>query len=111
MLLNNDPIQQLQTSTVIYTALPGPSRQRSPRAYRYRLIYRNSKPADPGCALLWEVEGGRLLYQIVLEREETGRLRWHCTCADAVYRGEDERHLCKHIRGLQGYGRAANSAA
>jgi hypothetical protein len=105
MPLNNDQVQRFVASTVVYTALPGPSRQRTPRAYRYRLTYRNPEPAATGCALLWEVEGGRLSYQIALEREETGRLRWHCTCADAVYRGEDTRHLCKHIRGLQGFGR------
>jgi hypothetical protein len=105
MLLNTNQTQQFVATTVVYTLLPGPTRKRVPRAYRYRLTYRNPAPAVAGCALLWEVEGGRLSYQIALEREETGRLRWHCTCADAVYRGEDERHVCKHVRGLQGYGR------
>jgi hypothetical protein len=105
MLPDTNLIQRFFASTVVYTTLPGPTRARQPRPYRYLLTYRNPQPATPGCALLWEVEGGRLSYQIALEREETGRLRWHCTCADAIYRGEDERHLCKHVRGLRLVGR------
>lgn len=54
---------------------------------------------------MWDVIGGREVYQIVLERTEDGRLRWHCTCADAVYRGERSAHRCKHVRGLQNTGR------
>jgi len=61
--------------------------------------------------MLWEVLGGRLDYQIALERAESGDLRWHCTCADAVYRGEyDSRHVCKHVRGLKELGRQNRSA-
>jgi hypothetical protein len=55
--------------------------------------------------LLWEVYGGREIYQITLERQPSGGLCWHCTCADAVYRGEDEPHTCKHVRGLLTLGR------
>jgi hypothetical protein len=105
---DTDLIQRFFVSTVVYTTLPGPTRARQPRPYRYRLTYRNPEPGTPGCTLLWEVEGGRLPYQIALERQDSGLLRWHCTCADAVYRGEDdERHLCKHVRGLRGFGRPA----
>ena len=32
-------------------------------------------------------------------------MRWHCSCADAVYRGESRAHQCKHVRGLQALGR------
>lgn len=92
-------------SAVWFTSLPGPSRKRQPSPYCYRLTHRNPVAAEPGCVLLWEVYGGRETYQIVLEREQSGRLRWHCTCADAVYRGEDAPHVCKHVRGLQLLGR------
>jgi hypothetical protein len=80
--------------------LPGPSRRRSSTTYSYRLKYRNPNVGAPGCALQWEVSGGRMPYQISLEREENGSLRLHCTCADAVYRGENGPHTCKHVRGL-----------
>jgi hypothetical protein len=91
--------------TMLIASLPGPTRKRTPSAYCYRLSYRNPQPDEPGCALLWEVVGGRLEYQIALERESSGALRWHCTCADAVYRGEDAPHVCKHVRGLLERGR------
>jgi hypothetical protein len=88
--------------------LPGPTRRRMAVPYSFRLTYRNPDPARPGCALLWEVDGGRLSYQVALEREEDGGLRWHCTCADAVFRGEDSpHHRCKHVRGLLRMGRPA----
>ena len=51
--------------------------------------------------MTWEVFGGRASYQVALEREWDGGLRWHCTCADAVYRDR----VCKHIRGLIALGR------
>jgi len=92
-------------STVLFASLPGPTRKRMLSPYCYRLTYRNPGPAEEGCALLWEVYGGREIYQIALERERSGALRWHCTCADAVYRGEDDPHTFKHIRGLQALGR------
>jgi hypothetical protein len=79
--------------------LPGPSRMRTPAEYRFRLTYRNPIPADDGCVMVWEVVGGRIPYQIAAER--TGRTtRWHCTCADAVYREDLPQHRCKHVRGL-----------
>jgi hypothetical protein len=95
----------LLASGVVFASLPGPTRKRSPSSYCYRLTYRNPQPNEPGCVLLWDVAGGRESYQIALERETTGYLRWHCTCADAVYRGEDAPHTCKHVRFLQTLGR------
>jgi hypothetical protein len=87
------------------TLLPGPTRKREPAPYSFRLTYRNPRTGAPGCVLLWEVNGGRVAYQIALERSDRGELRWHCSCADAVYRGEDAPHVCKHVRGLQALGR------
>lgn len=80
--------------------LPGPDRHRAPAPYVYRLTYRNPDHASTGCVQLWSVRGGRQYYQIAIERDEQGRLLPHCTCADAVYRGElDHKHICKHVRG------------
>lgn len=93
---------------VVITSLPGPTRKRIASPYCYRLTYQNDDPAATGCALLWDVMGGRDIYQVALERQANGQLRWHCTCADAVYRGENRREGCKHVRGLQAMGRQAN---
>jgi hypothetical protein len=90
---------------VVFRSLPGPTRKRLPSPYCYRLTYRNPAPDAAGCALLWDVMGGRDIYQVALERLPNGRLRWHCTCADAAFRGESGPHMCKHVRGLQGMGR------
>src|SRR5262245_65644274 len=79
-----------QPLSVLFTYLPGPDRSRSRTAYGYRLIYRNPEEGAAGCALIWEVFGGRARYQIALERDEAGELRLHCTCADAVFRAEGE---------------------
>jgi hypothetical protein len=69
--------------------------------YHYQVSYRNSNPQEPGCVATWEVLGGREQYQISLEFTEVGELRWHCTCPDAVYRGElSKDHRCKHVLGL-----------
>ena len=86
--------------TVLFTLLPGPDRKRVARPYGYRLTYRNPDADACGCVLLWEVSGGRLHYQVALERDESGALRLHCSCADAVFRCEAEGRLCKHARGL-----------
>ena len=80
--------------------LPGPDRKRSETVYRYRVIYRAADPPASGCLMTWEVRGGRLAYQIAVERQEGGRVRLHCTCADAVFRGELTGQPCKHVRGL-----------
>jgi len=88
--------------TMVLTVLPGPDRKRRPAYYQYRMKFHSEHPETPGCVALWEVAGGREAYQISVEREESGRCKWHCTCADAVYRGElDERHRCKHVQALQ----------
>jgi hypothetical protein len=58
----------------------------------------------------WEVTGGRMPYQIALERSEDGNLRIHCTCADAVFRGEEEGRFCKHVHGLLRLGGPSDSA-
>lgn len=87
---------------ILLTLLPGPDRKRTASLYSYRITYRNPIPKESGCLALWEVAGGRQKYQIAVERQESGGCRWHCTCADAIYRGEeDARHVCKHVRGLQ----------
>jgi hypothetical protein len=86
--------------TILFTLLPGPDRKRVARPYGYRLTYRNPDAEATGCVLLWEVSGGRLRYQIALEREGGGGLRLHCSCADAIFRCEAEGRLCKHARGL-----------
>src|SRR5262245_20737072 len=99
--------KRLPATGVVFASLPGPTRRRQLSPYCYRLSYRNPHPHETGCVLLWDVYGGRQEYQIALEREATGKLRWHCTCADAVYRGEDVPHICKHVRGLQALGRPA----
>jgi hypothetical protein len=90
--------------SVLMAVLPGPDRRRTAQLYQYRVRYRASQPGTPGCVASWDVFGGRLPYQIALERSDAGELRWHCTCADAVYRGEeDHRHVCKHVRGLTAF--------
>jgi hypothetical protein len=100
---------------ILIADLPGPTRKRTPSQYGFRLTYRSPDPRAEGCVLLWDVYGGRLTYQVAVEREESGGLRWHCTCADWVYRGEDfPNYQCKHVRALKGRGRkdeARHSAA
>ena len=90
---------------LVSTLLPGPDRKRTATAYHYRVIHRDAR--GNGCVLAWEVTGGRLGYQIALERDATGHLRLHCTCADAVFRAEAEGRVCKHVRGLLNVGRGA----
>jgi hypothetical protein len=85
---------------VLFTLLPGPDRKRPTHSYGYRLTFRTAEADASGCVMLWEVSGGRLDYQIALERDDGGGLRLHCSCADAVYRCESEGRHCKHIRGL-----------
>lgn len=89
------------TGTLLMMNLPGPDRKRSLSMYWFRATYRNPKVGETGCVMTWEVGGGRTGYQISLERTGDDDLLWHCSCADAVYRGEDDpSHLCKHVRGL-----------
>jgi hypothetical protein len=97
--------QYLLASNELFASLPGPTRKRQAMAYCYRLTYRTPQPRASGCVLAWDVSGGREVYQVALERQTNGRLCWHCTCADAVYRGENAPHTCKHVRGLCALGR------
>lgn len=80
--------------------LPGPDRKQTLSEYLFRVTYRNPAADEPGCVMVWEVCGGRLPYQIAVERTDRGGLKWHCSCADAVYRGDNPEHTCKHVRGL-----------
>jgi hypothetical protein len=87
---------------ILIQQLPGPDRKRQPSLYHFRLTYRNPERNQPGCQMTWAVSGGRMSYQIALEQTEGGERRWHCSCADAVYRGGvDVRHVCKHVDGLR----------
>ena len=84
----------------ILAKLPGADRKRQPALYEYRVTYRNPEQ-QPGCLMTWEVTGGRESYQIALEQTDSGEHTWHCTCADAIFRGDkDPTHRCKHVRGL-----------
>jgi hypothetical protein len=80
--------------------MPGPDRKRTAKAYHFRLTHRRADQQSPGCLMTWEVEGGRSSYQIALERKNDGSLHIHCTCADAVFRGDLPGHRCKHIEGF-----------
>src|ERR1051325_9130230 len=88
-VLSFDPNAEPAT-VALATILPGPDRRRSAKYYSFRLLYRNPDPGSVGCVQTWEVQGGRVPYQLAIEREATGGLRLHCTCADAVFRGETE---------------------
>jgi hypothetical protein len=95
----------------VLTVLPGPDRKRSASPYSYRLTYRNPDPSAHGCVMAWEVHGGRSAYQIAVERHAADELRVFCTCADAVYRGEVEGHVCKHVTGFLHIGRELQEQA
>jgi hypothetical protein len=96
------PLESPQSTSpvALVTVLPGPDRKRSARAYSDQLTDRNPDPDASGCVMTWEVEGGRVSYQIALERDAQGTLRVHCTCADAIFRAEPEGRFCKHIHGF-----------
>jgi hypothetical protein len=97
-MILNQPKPVLGLLTLV---LPGTDRHRSHSLYQYRITYRNPDPVEPGCVMTWDVAGGRHPYQIAVERTDGGDVRWHCSCADAVYRGEDNpNHTCKHVKGL-----------
>jgi hypothetical protein len=86
--------------TLLLTTIAGPDRKRTPAVYQYRMVYRNPESVA-GCRMVWEVSGGRTTYQVAVEKKENGEVAWHCTCPDAVYRGELTRHhVCKHVHGL-----------
>jgi hypothetical protein len=98
---------QFPVGRAVVTLLPGPDRKRAARPYQYRLRYRQDGAEATGCVMLWDVTGGRTTYQLALERGADGGLRLHCTCADAVYRADDEGRFCKHARGLLQLGEPA----
>jgi hypothetical protein len=90
-----------KTLGLVTVILPGPARKRTLSLYHFHVTYRHPDPRETGCVMTWDVTGGRMPYQIAAERTETGELDWHCTCADAVYRGDrDPKHCCKHVHGL-----------
>jgi hypothetical protein len=97
-----------EAPTTVLTLLPGPDRKRIESPYGYQLIYRSTGADEAGCVMLWHVVGGRTPYQIALERDDSGDLRLHCTCADAVFRAEAENRFCKHVRGLLGFNCSAS---
>ena len=99
------PFDTYLSASTFFTPVPGPDRKRTIRPYQFRVTYRNDDPREVGCAMTWEVAGGRLSYQIALERAEDGDLRWHCTCADAIFRAENEGRHCKHVKALLSLGR------
>ena len=90
----------MMTGARLLTLVPGPDRKRSARSYLYQLTYQNPDPHTPGCVMTWEVCGGRLSYQLAIERDGKGHLHCHCTCADAVFRAEGEGRSCKHVLGF-----------
>jgi hypothetical protein len=98
MVNPNLPPEESPGPIELAAILPGPGRKRGNSPYVYRLKYLNANLKEAGCAMIWEVQGGRLTYQIAVERQENGQLRGHCTCADAVYRAETEGRVCKHVR-------------
>jgi hypothetical protein len=100
------PFNSYLTASIFFSAVPGPDRKRTIRPYLFRVTYCNTDPFEVGCAMTWEVTGGRLSYQIALERERNGDLRWHCTCADAIFRAENEGRHCKHVKALLSLGRS-----
>ena len=96
------PVPPPNRATLGFLSLvvPGPDRKRRPVPYSYRIAYRDSDAPVGGCVMVWDVSGGRLPYQIAAERVRTG-VRYHCTCADSVYRTDrDPGHVCKHVAAL-----------
>lgn len=91
--------------TGLITTLPGPDRKRTNMPYLYRLTYKAEDAEETGCVMVWSVEGGRQAYQVAIERDDEGTLRVHCTCADAIYRAEQEGRFCKHVTGFLAAGR------
>lgn len=80
--------------------LPGPSRKRKPATYHYVRTYHNDDRTAIGCLDVWEVHGGREVYQVAVEQLAGGWRHWSCTCPHAIYRAEPLGRACKHIIGL-----------
>jgi hypothetical protein len=96
----NTPNDIVHPNRELSALLPGPDRKRTPKVYFYRLNYPNPAADSVGCVMTWEVYGGRMPYQIAIERRENLHLKIHCTCADAIFRREEEGRLCKHVQGF-----------
>src|SRR5581483_5854095 len=58
----------------LFTELPGPDRKRVACPYSYQLTYRNPRAEASGCRMIWQVSGGRMVYQIALEQNDAGKL-------------------------------------
>lgn len=100
MKLNQPSTRKAKIGQIVLD-LPGPDRKRLPKEYRYRVVFQHEGEREPGCVMMWEVTGGREVYQIALERTDRGNTKWHCTCADATFRGEQSaNYQCKHVHGL-----------
>jgi len=98
MIFSRKQLSENESRAVLTAILPGPARDQEHSLYQYRLMYRNPDAAGQGCLMLWQVIGGRDTYQITLERDEWEQVHWHCTCADAIYRGSTiPGHVCKHV--------------
>jgi hypothetical protein len=105
MITPSGPKDDLPALIELATFLPGPNRKRAQHAYVYRLKYLNTTAGEAGCVMSWEVHGGRLTYQMAIERQPNGELRCHCTCADSVFRAEAEGRSCKHVLGFLAWSR------
>jgi hypothetical protein len=68
--------------------------------YTFRRVFTAHPGAGEGCLGVWEVHGGHDRYQIALEAGVGGWRRWHCTCPDAIFRGERLGRACKHVIAL-----------
>ena len=88
------------TRPTLLTLLPGITRKRLPHVYQFRRTYTRTPGDDTTCLATWDVLGGREPYQIASEQTSNGDVLWHCTCADATFRGTTKYYRCKHVRGL-----------
>ena len=84
----------------IHVDLPGPTRRKRPTVYNYQCIWHNHDRNAVGCLDVWEVHGGREVYQVALEQRAGGWRQWSCTCPHAIYRAEPLGRACKHVLGL-----------
>jgi len=95
----------------LLTILPGATRKRLPSIYQYRQTYRRADGDTGTCLAVWDVLGGREIYQIAVEEGVAGQHEWHCTCADATYRSRFAYYRCKHVEGLMDVVEAATVPA
>lgn len=79
---------------VMVCVLPGPDRKRTDHLYRFRMVHKGD-PSDP-CQQVWQVDGGRQTYQVVLNHKGM----WECSCAAGVY---SKSGPCKHAKCLMAF--------